>query len=208
MPPEEFAREFMVWWDVEDEGPPPALDLTAWASRLDRTVSMPDRAGVYLDVSPDRRSSTIGVAGDTDGGKHLVMVRTKAGVDWIVPELVKLQTKRDIAEVALYPGSQTAALIPALRTAGVEFTTVTAGWLGQAWAQFKTAVEDGALVHAGQPELDAAIGNARTRWVDEVERLDRRDRAVDISPAVAVVGALAVWAKYSVDDYDIDDSIL
>jgi hypothetical protein len=74
-----------------------------------------------------------------------------------------------------------------LQDARVPFVEVASKELGQACAGFQEAVADRRLVHVGQTELDAAVRNARTRYVgtSEVERWDRRNRDVDISALVA-----------------------
>jgi hypothetical protein len=110
-----------------------------------------------------------------------------------------------VTEVALHPGGQAGALVPALTAAGVDFETLTSRDMGQAAAGFIEAVSQGRVAHVGQPELDAALANARTRTVGEAELWDRRDRSVDISPLVAVSAAAHRWA--SAPAYDVLGSV-
>ncbi|MGH8523425.1 MAG: hypothetical protein ACREXY_04195 [Gammaproteobacteria bacterium] len=206
MPPEEFAREFMVWWDVEDDAPPPIFDLAEWARLARPSAKQPARAGVVVEVAPNRKTASIGVAADGKKGRTLVLTRTGEGTSWVVPTLEKMIGKRDIVEVALRPGSQAGVLIPALIAAGIEFESISATEAGQACAGFQSAVVNKTVEHVGQSELDAAVANARTRFSGDAEVFDQRDRSIDITPVVAAAEAAFRWAKRDVE-YDVLDSI-
>jgi hypothetical protein len=96
-----------------------------------------------------------------------------------------------VAEVAIVASGQAAALQPDLVRAQIEYTKLNGADMGSACAQFQLAVRDGSVVHVNQDELTAAVANAHTRRINEVERWDRADSAIDISPLVAV--SAAVW---------------
>ena len=198
MPPEEFAREFMVWWDVEEDAPSPIIDLSTWAKRARPSAKQPTRAGVVIEVAPNRKSASIGIAADGKSGRTLVLTRTGEGTSWVVPTLEKLIKKRDIVEVALRPGSQAGALIPALVAAKIEYATISTVEAGQACAAFQSAVIGKTIEHVGQTELDAAVANARTRFSGDAEMFDQRDRSIDITPVVAAAEAAFRWAKQDV----------
>jgi len=55
-------------------------------------------------------------------------------------------------------------------------------------------VSDGVVAHVGQPELDIAVANARTRRSGDAETWDRRF-PTDISALVAAAGAYHRWAQ-------------
>jgi hypothetical protein len=146
---------------------------------------------LVIDVAPDRRWSSIGIAGES-GDKTLVLCLREAGTAWLVPKVVELQAARDISEVSITP-DQAKAVKPDLIRAGVDFKTLTRGDMGASCAAMQQAVKDATVVHVGQAELDVAVSNARTRYVGEVEQWDRRDSAVDISPLVACSAAFYQW---------------
>lgn len=198
MPPDEFAREFLVWWDDPPHGEAgPAISPARWRAARNPAAETPHQAGVVLDVAPDRKRSSIGVAADGSAGRTLVMCQTLPGTDHVVSALVSLMARRDVTEVALHPRSQAAVLIPALDRAGVEWVPLTSSDQGAACAWFTEAVNapgEQLVEHLGQPELDAAVANARTRMTaGEVELWDARDASVDISPLRACSIAAHRW---------------
>lgn len=205
MSPDGFARERLGIWPDEERSRS-AIDLDAWGNLLDESAPQPSRAVLAIDVSPDRRWASIGVASDL-GDKTLVLVQHSSGTNWVVREVARLRETRDIAEVVLHPGGQAGALIPDLVAAGVDYSTITTSELGQACAKFQEDVKDGRLAHVGQPVLNAAVANAKTRMTSEAERWDRRQPSIDISPLVAASEAAWAWAKHAGADYDVLDSI-
>lgn len=202
---DDFRREALGIWD--DEAPADtAIDLAAWVRLKNAKAKTPKRGVLAVDVAPDRRHSTIAVAGEGTDGKTLVIVRHSTGTSWVVPEVVKLVEKRDIAEVVLHPGSQAGALVTGLAAAGIAFTALTTTELGQACALFQEDVAHQRIEHVGQAPFDAAIANGRTRRMGEAERWDRREPGIDISPLVAASEAAFAWAKYASAAYDPMDS--
>ncbi|TIC78788.1 hypothetical protein [Nocardioides sp. GY 10127] len=199
MPPLEFAREFMVWWeDPAATATPGVLDFQKWTAPVTEggclNPSAPSPSGrveLMLDVSPDRRSSTIGAA-STIGSRTLVITTTIPGTDRTVEALGKLHAKRKIkSPVALVPNSQAGALIPDLVKAGIPWEPLTSVQVGQATAAFIEGVSKGRIMHVGQPEFDKAVENATTKFTarGEAEVWDRRDKTISIGPVVAGSGA-------------------
>lgn len=210
MPVEEFLREFMVWWeDPPNDDETLVIDLRRWGKLVNTNAKQPDKVAVVLDVSPDRRRASIGVAGAGKKGRTLVMTHTAGGTAWVVPKLVKILAKRNVVEVALHPGGQSAVLVPELIKAGIQYETLTSTDMGQACATFIEDVhaETPKIEHVGQAELDAAVGNARTRFTGEAELWDRKDRSVDITALVACSTAAHRWSLLAPADYDVLDSI-
>ncbi len=210
MPPLEFAREFMVWWEDppnDDEGG--VIDLAKWNRLHSPAAKQPDQAKVYVAVAHDRSKASIGIAGPGTDTDRLVMVQTKAGWDWVVPALQKLQKKqRIIGKPALQDKSQASVLLPGLKAAGMEYQPISDAEVARATATFIELVhaKRKKLEHLAQPELDAAVRNAATRFTGQLELWELRDRTIDISPLAAAAGALDLWELE--DDYDVEDSFL
>jgi hypothetical protein len=139
------------------------------------------------------------------------MVRSEPGIAWMVPALKKLLKKRTIVKTGMWHRSQTAALIKALRKAGLldEIEPLTPADAGEACSSWINDVHAGEIEHAGQKELRDAVENAAARYTGPEFRVwDRRDPAINISPVVSCSGAKLLWERYEGDDYDIEDSLL
>jgi hypothetical protein len=190
--PDSVPREMYGIWD-EDSVADDIIDITDWGRLRDTDVEQPQRAALVVDVDPDRKQSSIGVASDGPAGRTLVMVQSKRGMAWVVPALKTLTETRQITEVGLTPG-QAEALIPDLRAANITFLKLsTTKDIGPGCAAFIEGVPERRFVHVGQPELDAAVRNARTRYSGDVEVWDRRDHAIAQSPLVAAATAAHRW---------------
>jgi metal-dependent amidase/aminoacylase/carboxypeptidase family protein len=148
-------------------------------------------------VSPDRRYTTIGMAGGVtvDGDdKTLVMIQPMKGTHAAVPRIQKLLDERDIVDVAITSGAAR-ALEPDLVKAGITYTKMSTTDMAASYATLQEAIKGATVVHVGQLELDNALSMARTRYwmTGEAEVFDRRGYSADVSPAVAVAGALYRW---------------
>lgn len=209
MDPESAARELLSVWPTlpTDLGGP--MDLDRWKTLIDPKARKP-KGGVVmvLDVSPDRSTASIGVAGAGRGGRVLLLSRTAAGTDWVVPDVERLMKKHNVLEVCLVPNSQAGILIPDLAKRDIDWEPVTMTEVGQATAAFIDGVnKTPKFWHTGQAELDAAVENARTSrpGKGEVEVWDRKDRRVDITALVAT--SIAAFRFSLIMDYDVEDSI-
>lgn len=200
---EGFARERLGMWGAGDVAP--VFDLAQWMSLVDHNAAPPGRACVVVDVSPDCAWSTIGVAGKV-GDKTLVMCHTGEGTNWVASKLAELVAGRQVVEVALFTFGQARSLQPDLVQAGIEFEKLSQIDMAAAASAMRQAVTDGTITHLGQTQLDAAIAGARTRRVGEQDVFDRRDGGVDISPLIAVSGALWRWGLQT-RVYDILQSV-
>ncbi len=203
---EGFARERLGIWPAEASAP--VFDPGRWDALADSRARQPARVVLVVDVAPDRLWSAIGVAGAIPDGRTLVMCYCGRGTAWVAGKFAELVASRGVIEVALFTGGQAAVLQPDLVRAGVGFVKLSATDMGAACGAFQQAVTAGSVAHCGQPELDLAVNNARTRRVGEAERWDRRDATIDISPLVACSGALWRWGVLSDAPYDVLDSVL
>lgn len=206
MPPEEFAREFLVWWDPTDGEGTGSIDLKAWSAGLDSTAPRLKHACVSVVVSPGMGQSTIAVAGRHESGRTLVMVRQLEGVGKVPKALRKIEKRAIVEEVALASGDQTRSLEGALTKAEIDFEKLSSADVGQACAWLVAAANEGKIAHVGQTELDQAISRAKPA-TGLTERF-AADPDVDVIPATAAAIAAQRWAAYDSTDYDVEDSFL
>jgi hypothetical protein len=189
-----FRREALGLWDNDDVS---VFDLIQWGTLVNSTADPPHSVALVIDVSPDRRYASIGVAGTVgtdDGDKSMVLVQSMKGTAAVMPRVQKLIDSRDIVDVSITSGAAR-ALEPDLVKAGIKYTKLSTADMAAGYATLQEAIKSGTVCHAGQLELDTAMAMARTRtWLTgEAEVFDRRGYSVDVSPAVAAAGALYRW---------------
>jgi hypothetical protein len=193
LPPSEFGRERMGWWD-EPEDAREVIPLLEWAACADPR-SEPDPPVAFAVVfSSDRARAAVGLAGRrSDGLLHVEVAEYRAGTSWVVPWLTDRVAKHDPCAVVVDPGSYEGSLIPELEEAGIEVTKPGARDVAAAYGMFLDAVTDsGELRHRSQDDLTLALAGATTRDIgDSGMAWGRRKSGVDISPLVAVT--LALW---------------
>ena len=203
MPDEEFARERLsVWSDARTESIIPAA---LWESLADQTSQMDGQVVFAIDVTPDRSSAAIGVAGHRpDGLQHLELIDHRPGTRWVAGRLLELQRRWRAEAVVLDPGGPAGSLIPELETSGVPVSLISTRQLGQACGAFYDAVTDSRIRHLSQAPLDTALLGAKKRPLGDAWAFARKGDA-DISPLYAVT--LAKHGLDSTPDNDITHSV-
>jgi hypothetical protein len=194
LPPDEFAREVLGWWDEPADVLLP-YDPTVWEQRADylgAAVELDDMR-VAVDMPPERSSTTIVAAGRRpDQIPQVEVVDVRPGVDWVLDRLHDIRRKRRIREVIVDGAGAAASLIPALELDGFIVRVASARDMSAACGAMFDAVTHDQMRHVPHPELTAAVYGARKRTLGDAWALDRRHASVNISPLVAAV--LAHWA--------------
>jgi hypothetical protein len=201
--PDGFRREALGIWPAENWA---LFDVAAWVGLEDRSVGVPDHVAISVDVSPYRNGATIGVAGLGPGGRTLVMVYRGSGTSWVAPKVAELMKSVGVVEVSLTAG-EARGLAGDIAQEGIEFKKLTAADVGASCTAFQAAVAESMVVHVGQPDLDVAVANARTRRMGDAETWDR-DFRVDISPLVAAAAAYHRWNVLAEQPYNVLESVL
>jgi hypothetical protein len=112
-----------------------------------------------------------------------------------------------VVEVSLTAG-EAKGLAGDLTQAGVEFEKMTGVDIAASCTAFQAAVTQGTVCHVGQPDLDNAVANARTRRMGDAETWDRDDFQTDISPLVAAAAAFHRWKVLADVPYNVLESVL
>ena len=222
--PAEFDRAYLN--RTRKAAPPedPNVPKKEWAALAAAGARPPaDRMALAIDVSQDRKTSSIGLAiHGPDGRVHLELLDQRAGTDWVVPAVVLLVGLWNPLVVAIGgAGSPAASLIDDLIAAGItvpkdrdkphrgHLVVVRHGDMAEACGQLADALREGTVGHLDQAQLTAAVNGARTRRVGDAWVLDRTKSLSDVAPFIAVTEAR--WALLSkgpavLDDYDVADS--
>lgn len=206
LPPEEFGRERLGWWDLPMVGQQP-ISPAQWAP-----LAVPRRrprnvAPVFFpDVSPGMRSAAIGVAYTVRKRSHVELADHRTGAAWLVGRCAKLAKRYPGASWAVDGQGAIGALLPELAEAGIEPVPLGAADMGRACAYLQQLVAEGGLTHSGDDAITAALAGAVKRDVgDGLWAWGRRKSSVDICPVVVVTGAL--WQLALAPSYDVLDSV-
>lgn len=188
-----FRTEVLCQWaagSLEGLYPP-----GSWDACLDPdSKRAPDSPiGLCVDVSWDRSTGHIGVAGHReDGLLHVEVIASRAGTDWIVPWLASPERSDAVrgARVAVQAsGAPASSLIDAMLEAGIDVVEWRGGDLGGATGTMYDHVRQGTVRHRVQPILDVAVATAAAKPLGDSWVIDRRKSAADASPLIAVIGA-------------------
>ena len=189
LPPAEFARERLGWWD-EPGLVEPAFGPGNWeACHVDTRPDVPLGA-LALAVSIDQTHAAIGAAAVADGRVHLKPLQHGPGMGWVVDRLAELQDQHKV-DVVVDGRGPAAVLIPLLEREGISLTVTDTSAVLDACASLFDDVREQRAAHSGYPELDEAVRGAVKRTVGDRWAWGRRKSTVDISPLEAVT--LAAW---------------
>jgi hypothetical protein len=197
MPPLEFMREFLSWWEdppnLTGEGD---LDMLRWADLRDVEATPLRPLVVGVDQGEDRTVS-IGCAWRRGDGGVQVMLAHEQDVPnpdvglspaAAVARLVALR-KRWSARVLL--GGPAVGLERELLDAGVPVEVVSGSEFATACGQMDDRIRAGTVHHGGQDELTESVAVARWRPVGTAgERAFQLRGVPGVGPAAAVVRAL------------------
>lgn len=217
MDDKKFARERLgLWHDNSIKSP---IDAELWKSRCrcaglihsehaNLGVSqITSRIVLAVDAAPDRSNATIGLAGYTaDGKKQVEVESSERGISWCVDAIDQIYKARNSPvpiAVCIQSGARAGALIPELEALGIEVIPFGTKEIIAATGFFYDSVEDGSLIHLGDPTITVGLAGARrynlggkvSNAIDEGEYngwgWSRADTTVDITGVCAI--SYALW---------------
>lgn len=158
-----------------------------------------------LDISPDRGTATICVAGPSSLDEDRIhveipsngltgLIDNRRGTGWIVPRLKELRDRYALSEIAIVAGSAAEGLAPTIeQELGIDVVPVADTEVAAACGFVTDEFEAGHFVHMSQPELDNAMKATRKRMVgDKTYVWSNAHSEGDITPMYAMT--LAAWA--------------
>lgn len=178
LPPAEFMRERMGWWE-EPEDFLSAIDPEQWEALADPDAE-PTSPTFSVSTGPDHEWTAIGVAWSRPGGTQ-VMVSAGDSLDyrppgaWVRERVNELRAKWggtvvvDTASRGMVDGA-------------VELTSAAQAIAHNAFA---AAVADSLVHHGNQPALNVAVKHSKWHPTGDTRVLDRKSE-FDITPLVAV----------------------
>lgn len=195
LPPEEFARESLGWWDEPADGAAATFGPGRWeACAAEEPERMPEApAAIGVAVSVDQLWASIAAAtkvelpdpedpeAEPQERVFVAPVDRREDVDWVVAEVKRIQDATDCAVVIDEKGPA-GHLIPALEEADVAVDTVNLAEYTAACADFFQKVRGQGLMHPSAAELDDAVEGAAWRNIGDGQRAwGRRNSTAEIS---------------------------
>lgn len=212
MPPEEFAREFLVWWEdppVEDGS---QLFGPHWGRQGIPDAVIPQPRCLGVAVQWERTHASIAALGDYgDDAVSVVFPATsdpalggrRPGVSWVVDEAVDIAERHGIPVAIAGAGPGKDLIEPLRERLGESRVLVTdMDALSAACSAFYDGVtETHTVFHNDSEELNAAARGATKRNAERF--LWNRKADGDMLEAAT----LALWGASQHSDYDVLDSI-
>lgn len=205
LPPDEFARERLGWWQDPVAGMS-GVPADGWEECADRDAELGEPVVLAVDVAPGHSAAAIVACA---GPLHVV--DHHRGTGWVVARLLELREAHQVVVIGLDPAGPAGALIPDLEAEGLKVrdgkghgTVVLLDGRQQVQAceGFLAAVLDRSLVHRDQLVLNSAVVGAGRRQVGDSWKWSRRDSTADISPLVAATVARWLWVNSLGDEAD------
>ena len=192
LPPEEFARERLGWWE-DPAAMGAGMPLSLWEAATSE-ADPGELLAIAVDVTPDLAFSSVARATRlADGATLLELVAHRRGTGWVAEEVFSLRGDTDVP-VVVDLGSSASVVADELGD--------TLNPAARDVAQGCSALLDGMIRrtvwHGPDPSLDVAVRGASRRTMGDAWAWSRRNSLVDISPLVAVT--LALWGASRPDE--------
>lgn len=195
MSDEQFAMERLGMWSADSATR--VIDEASWSAVADPASMAVESLTLAVDVSPDRSTSTVALAGRrADGRWHVEVDDERRGTDWVASWVRQRASKNRLHAVVL---DEMSGLVEERHgrhyLVGTDVLVTLASAEGRdmaiACAKFYDAVMDGNVLHTDQTQLNVALSVARKRPLSGGWAWNRKDAVSDITPIVAAT--LALW---------------
>jgi hypothetical protein len=177
-----------------------------WGACVDEASSCLDPVCFAFDVTPDRASASISVAGwRSDGLPHVEVLAARAGTGWVVEAIAKLLAKHRSLAVLFEESSPAASLLADLAERDIVVRPVKAREHSQACGMLYDAVVQRGIRHLGTTELAQAIKGAATRILGDAWAWARKSSTANISPLVTCT--LAFWGLKTIEQEPPNEAV-
>lgn len=179
MPPLEYIREFLGWWD-EPGTADAAFGPGNWEACAGDPAQGVPMGAIGVAASMDMKHGAITAAASDGRVIHLKPLQHGPGTAWVVQRVADLQVQHKVP-VVIDKRGPAAPLIPHLERAGVELTVLDTQGVMDACAALLDLVRERKVRHAMYPELEFAVQGAVRRLVGDRWAWGRKVSTADIS---------------------------
>ena len=161
---------------------------------LDPDSEIAPDSPIYLsvDVSRDRKMTSLSIAGFRDDGKpHVEFVTQRAFTEWVPEFLANGLAFKPAAVIMQGRGCAASSLIPFIEQAGTPVVRCEGGDLPNSYGLFYDRVMEKNVSWIEQETLIGALSEIRTKSTGDAFLFNREKSPVDIAPACAA--AFALW---------------
>lgn len=192
LPEHKFRTENLCQWvNVTSDSLFSSEELDAC---LDPESMIAPDSPIYLsvDVSRDRKMTSLSIAGFRDDGKpHVEFVTQRAFTEWVPEFLANGLAFKPAAVIMQGRGCAASSLIPFIEQAGTPVVRCEGGDLPNAYGLFYDRVMEKSVSWIEQETLIGALSEIRTKSTGDAFLFNREKSPVDIAPACAA--AFALW---------------
>lgn len=207
---EEWFRECEGYWEEPDTGAAVVFGPGRWEACAGTPLEVPENpTAIGVAVSVDRTwasiasSSVVEVLEDPNDLESEPVDRPfvaasdrREGVDWLIPELVRIQKDHPDTIILIDEKGPAKDLIKDFEDADIAIETVNLDEYAEACSRFFDKVRAGRIMHPSSAELDTAVGGATWRTVGDRQVWGRRKSTRDVSMLEAATLATHGAEKY------------
>ncbi|HEY1178598.1 MAG TPA: hypothetical protein VGF17_20785 [Phytomonospora sp.] len=200
LPPEEFARESLGWWDEPNAGAAAIFGAGRWEACAGEPLEMPEHpTAVGVAVSVDRTWASIASAStvevlidpndpESEPTDRLFVAASdrREDVGWLVDELKRIQQSHPESVIVIDAKGPAKDLLKDFEDADIAIEAVTFDEYAEACSRFFDKVRAGELMHPSSTELDEAVTGAAWRTVGDRQVWGRRKSEVSMLEAATL----------------------
>ena len=208
--PENKFRSECMCQQVETILPQPFPD-GKWDEGTDETSTIDVASELFfgIDMSADRKWTSIGVCGlRDDGNYHIELVARRIGTEWALDWFRSRAMKGKMNLAFQGRGAPVCFLAEQICTiAGVNRMSIEGGDLPAGWGRFFDGISNNKIFHLPQPVMDMAAKTMQMRNLGGgVELPDRMKSPDDIAPLYCCIMAFAACTRLSQKEKKIYES--
>lgn len=201
LPPDEFVRECLGWWDASVGGEAEGISPAAWAKCADAESRRSGRITVGMDMTRDRSTVNLAIVGEREDGQlHGELIESRRGSSWVVERCKEINARHAPTAFVMDNGSAEATLIADMEEAGLPVFIVKVDEYAKACGLLHDLVIAEGFAHIDQHVLNSAVAGAKAHPLSRGQWVWRPKGETPISPLIALTKAIAGHEAHTAKD--------